>query len=366
MGRKGQDLYKRMAIIPNRGLVNLAKHNYKGGEYTPLDMICYKYWWDPVLGLIPMKMAPNLITILGFVFALSNIIVLFHVNPSLDRVLPPIYPTWGCVSFLFYMMMDAIDGRQARRTKSGSPLGQLLDHGCDSILSGVIAIVLASTLRVGLGFELVVLIAVSQVVFFIGQWEENYTGICRTCVLGLFGTTEYLLGFCILQISVIFFDDINLIRSLVFIGTVAVGIASSLYCITNVLVNTPRISTLVPLVPLVLLNILFGYFVSSTHFTSFVPFLSLTLLNSLLVIQMILSTVTKLPINVATQTLTILPLICLIPLSNEYLLLIHTAIVALYVSQYIVRAVLQISHYLNIKVFTIYFKICLCFSLISS
>jgi phosphatidylglycerophosphate synthase len=28
--------------------------------------------------------------------------------------------------------LDAIDGKQARRTKSGSPLGQLFDHGCDS------------------------------------------------------------------------------------------------------------------------------------------------------------------------------------------------------------------------------------------
>ena len=30
------------------------------------------------------------------------------------------------------MTLDAIDGKQARRTKTSSPLGQLFDHGCDS------------------------------------------------------------------------------------------------------------------------------------------------------------------------------------------------------------------------------------------
>jgi len=30
------------------------------------------------------------------------------------------------------MNLDAMDGKQARRTKSSSPLGQLFDHGCDS------------------------------------------------------------------------------------------------------------------------------------------------------------------------------------------------------------------------------------------
>lgn len=31
-----------------------------------------------------------------------------------------------------YSTLDAIDGKQARRTQSSSPLGQLFDHGCDA------------------------------------------------------------------------------------------------------------------------------------------------------------------------------------------------------------------------------------------
>ena len=37
-----------------------------------------------------------------------------------------------------YQSLDAIDGKQARRTGSSSPLGELFDHGCDSISTGKI------------------------------------------------------------------------------------------------------------------------------------------------------------------------------------------------------------------------------------
>ena len=49
-------------------------------------------------------------------------------------------PGW-CLLFcslgLFaYQSLDAIDGKQARRTNSSSPLGELFDHGCDAVSTG--------------------------------------------------------------------------------------------------------------------------------------------------------------------------------------------------------------------------------------
>lgn len=38
-------------------------------------------------------------------------------------------------SFIFiYQTLDNIDGKQARRTKNSSPLGMMIDHGCDAFL----------------------------------------------------------------------------------------------------------------------------------------------------------------------------------------------------------------------------------------
>ena len=40
------------------------------------------------------------------------------------------------VGLFIYQSLDAIDGKQARRTGSATPLGELFDHGCDSVSSG--------------------------------------------------------------------------------------------------------------------------------------------------------------------------------------------------------------------------------------
>jgi phosphatidylglycerophosphate synthase len=45
-------------------------------------------------------------------------------------------PGWcffiAAISVWAYSTLDAIDGKQARRTQSSSALGQLFDHGCDA------------------------------------------------------------------------------------------------------------------------------------------------------------------------------------------------------------------------------------------
>ena len=46
-------------------------------------------------------------------------------------------PSWvyflSGLAVLLYLHLDCLDGKQARRTKSSSPLGQLFDHGADSV-----------------------------------------------------------------------------------------------------------------------------------------------------------------------------------------------------------------------------------------
>ena len=49
-------------------------------------------------------------------------------------------PRFSCflcgLGLFVYQTLDAIDGKQARRTNSSSPLGELFDHGCDSLSTG--------------------------------------------------------------------------------------------------------------------------------------------------------------------------------------------------------------------------------------
>jgi phosphatidylglycerophosphate synthase len=81
------------------------------------------------LRLVPIWMAPNLITTLAFVLALVGQVPLLAYGP--DR------PDWAVLLFavclFLYQTLDNIDGKQARRTGSSSALGMLFDHGLDTI-----------------------------------------------------------------------------------------------------------------------------------------------------------------------------------------------------------------------------------------
>lgn len=51
-------------------------------------------------------------------------------------------PRWAyavnALSLFVYQTLDALDGKQARRTGSASPLGEIFDHGCDAFSTGAL------------------------------------------------------------------------------------------------------------------------------------------------------------------------------------------------------------------------------------
>jgi len=56
---------------------------------------------------------------------------------------PPSWSLYLCgIGLFIYQSLDAIDGKQARRTNSSTPLGELFDHGCDAVSSGKIIIII--------------------------------------------------------------------------------------------------------------------------------------------------------------------------------------------------------------------------------
>lgn len=62
---------------------------------------------------------------------------------SLNTVSPhPQAPSWAFImsalGLFIYQSLDAIDGKQARRTNSSSALGELFDHGCDAVSTGAL------------------------------------------------------------------------------------------------------------------------------------------------------------------------------------------------------------------------------------
>lgn len=104
-------------------------------------------------------------------------------------------PQWvwfvNSLALFWYMTMDAIDGKQARRTGNSSALGELFDHGCDALstLLQIVTIIAATQLGNTIwGFTVMIII---HATFFFAIWEQYYTGVLRLSALT--GPTEALL-----------------------------------------------------------------------------------------------------------------------------------------------------------------------------
>ncbi|XP_042693686.1 cholinephosphotransferase 1 isoform X3 [Centrocercus urophasianus] len=110
-----------------------------------------------------------------------------HVSPvlraaQLDAVLEA--PSWayilGALGLFIYQSLDAIDGKQARRTNSSSPLGELFDHGCDSI--STVFVVLGSCIAIRLGTNpdwLFFCCFVGLFMFYSAHWQTYVSGTLR-------------------------------------------------------------------------------------------------------------------------------------------------------------------------------------------
>lgn len=95
-------------------------------------------FWEKTVSLVPLTVAPNTITLIGALLVIiSQVVMLCHAT-TLDEDIPSWCFLFNAIAIFLYQTLDAIDGKQARRTKSSSPLGQLFDHGCDSFTMGFI------------------------------------------------------------------------------------------------------------------------------------------------------------------------------------------------------------------------------------
>lgn len=95
-------------------------------------------------------------------------------------------------SFWIYSTMDNIDGKQARRTNSSSPLGELFDHGCDALNCPIGGIVQVAALGLGFSWRALVVLFITCWAFYLPTWEEYHTGILTLGFIN--GPTEGLLA----------------------------------------------------------------------------------------------------------------------------------------------------------------------------
>lgn len=121
-----------MDYLSPSGLQAIKNHKYVPGCYTPLDNLLNP-WWFWATERLPMSMAPNLVTLVGTLHLVVVYGLNWHFTAAGDGTPPPAVMAANAWCLFMYQTLDAMDGKQARRTGNSTPLGQLFDHGCDAL-----------------------------------------------------------------------------------------------------------------------------------------------------------------------------------------------------------------------------------------
>ncbi|KAF5901654.1 cholinephosphotransferase 1 [Clarias magur] len=178
-------------------LRRLEEHRYSAEGRSLLEPPCQLYWnW--LVQQIPTWLAPNTLTITGLIVNVFTTIILVFYCPTATEEAPAWAFILSALGLFIYQSLDAIDGKQARRTNSSSPLGELFDHGCDAVSTVFVAVGTCICTGIGnypnwmffCGF-------VGMFMFFCAHWQTYVSGTLR---FGILDVTEVQISIIIMYL----------------------------------------------------------------------------------------------------------------------------------------------------------------------
>ncbi|KAH9707684.1 Choline/ethanolaminephosphotransferase 1 [Citrus sinensis] len=169
-----------MGYIGAHGVAALQRYKYSGVDNSYLAKYVLQPFWSRFVNFFPLWMPYiRLVWIQlhldGFILHMACFYFYIRFRSTTKMQL--------CQTF------DAVDGKQARRTNSSSPLGELFDHGCDALACAFEAMAFGSTAMCGR--DTFWFWVISAVPFFGATWEHYFTNTLILPVVN--GPTEGLM-----------------------------------------------------------------------------------------------------------------------------------------------------------------------------
>ncbi|XP_046738583.1 ethanolaminephosphotransferase 1-like isoform X1 [Diprion similis] len=171
-------------------LMGFENYKYSSLDTSPLSIYVMHPFWNKVVEYCPKWVAPNLLTFTGFLFTVVNFLMFasydyYFYASSDDMPEYPNIPRWVYAMAAFNIFMaytlDGIDGKQARRTQTSGPLGELFDHGLDSWTAMLITVCMYSifgrTDHSVAPLRMYFILWNVFVNFYLSHWEKYNTGV---------------------------------------------------------------------------------------------------------------------------------------------------------------------------------------------
>uniref|UniRef100_UPI00398EEE39 choline/ethanolaminephosphotransferase 1-like isoform X1 n=1 Tax=Pristiophorus japonicus TaxID=55135 RepID=UPI00398EEE39 len=173
--------------LSRQQLKRLEEHRYRSAGASLLEPLM-QLWWEWLVRRLPLWVAPNVITITGLALNVCTTLVLMAYCPTATEQ-APLWAYLACALGLFiYQTLDAIDGKQARRTNSSSPLGELFDHGCDSLSTVFVVLGICIAVQLGTNPDWMFFCCFAGVfMFYCAHWQTYVSGTLR---FGIIDVTE--------------------------------------------------------------------------------------------------------------------------------------------------------------------------------
>lgn len=139
-----------MSYLSQAQLQRLKEHKYSSNGRSLVEFI-FQPFWNWIVTLMPLWVAPNLLTISGLIVNMITSFWVVYYSPQANEIVGvPSYVFILCgIGLFIYQTLDAIDGKQARRTNTSSPLGELFDHGCDAVSTVCVTLSVSCALSMG-------------------------------------------------------------------------------------------------------------------------------------------------------------------------------------------------------------------------
>ncbi|KAJ5079965.1 hypothetical protein M0811_14295 [Anaeramoeba ignava] len=160
MTKKLPIIYKPSYLTEEK-LQNIAKNKYNGKD----NSILYRFVFGHFYNFLVNHVIPSWVAY----------IVVWIYSPSMNKEMPSWVYFFTAFCLFVYFTLDNCDGKQARKTNSSTPLGQLFDHGCDCITTSLILQNLCATIQAGASVRFAMFLLMGVPIFYFATWEEYMT-----------------------------------------------------------------------------------------------------------------------------------------------------------------------------------------------